>query len=53
LTFVRSRRANGLYRLLLPSPEGEAALSRKSVASDSRFPGRRKMLAARRYDRPL
>jgi hypothetical protein len=39
--------------LLFSSPVGEAALSRKSVASDSRFPACRQLPAERCHDRPL
>src|SRR6202035_2285079 len=39
--------------LLFSSPVGDAALSRKSGASDSRFPTCRQMPAGRRHHRPL
>src|SRR3984957_916793 len=50
---VRALAARERPLLLFSSPVGEAALSPKSVVSDSRFPACRQMPAGRRHHRPL
>jgi len=50
---IRALAAREPPLLLFSSPAGEAALSRKSVVSDSRFPACRQVPAERRHGRPL